>query len=97
MSLNRHATRRDANEPDIIRALVKVGAHVEQLDEPVDLLVGWGQRFVLLEVKDPAKPPSARRLTDGQAKFIARARALGLPATVVQTAEEALQAIGAIR
>lgn len=97
MSLARYATRRDANEPDIIAALRKIGAEVEQFDEPVDLCVGWAQRWIWLEVKDPAKPPSERRLTDNQAKFKARCSALGLPFSVVLTIDDALQAIGAIR
>lgn len=97
MSLNRYAVRRDANEAEIVRALQRVGAHVERLDEPVDLCVGWGQRWVWIEVKDPAKPPSDRRLTAGQAQFMARARALGLPATVALTPSDALRAIGAVR
>lgn len=49
MSLARYATRRDANEPDIIAALRKIGAEVEQFDEPVDLCVGWAQRWIWLD------------------------------------------------
>lgn len=97
MSLNRHAVKRDRNEPEIVRALLAVGAYVEPHDQPVDLCVGWGGRWVWIEVKDPAKPPSARKLTDRQAKFFARCHALGLPAAVAMTPEDALQAIGAIR
>lgn len=97
MSLNRHSVRRDANEPEIIQTLLRVGAHVEVLDQPVDLCAGWGGRWVWIEIKDPAKPPSARRLTDRQEKFFARCHALGLPAAVALTPEDALQAIGAIR
>lgn len=95
MSLNRYAVKRDANEADIVAALHAIGAHVERLDEPVDLCCGWAGRWTWLEVKDPAKPPSARRLTSGQAQFIARCRTLGLPAFVVLTPLDALRAIGA--
>ena len=49
MSLARYATRRDANEPDIIAALRKIGAEVEQFDEPVDLCVGWAQARCLAD------------------------------------------------
>lgn len=97
MSLARYATRRDANEPDIVAALIAVGAEVHRHDEPVDLCAGWAGRWHWIEVKDPKKPPSERRLTENQAKFIARCRALGLPAHVVLTPEDALHAIGAVR
>ena len=47
----RHAARVDANQTEIVRALRQVGAHVEIIGRPVDLLVGFrGQNF-LLEVK----------------------------------------------
>lgn len=97
MSLSRHANRRDANEAAIVNALRTVGAEVHRHDEPLDLCCGWAGRWHWIEVKDPKKPPSERTLTENQACFIARCRALGLPAHVVLTAEDALQAIGAIR
>ena len=97
MSLNRYDKRRDANEAEIIAGLRQVHAEVRQFDRPVDLCVGWAQRWTWLEVKDPAKPPSERRLTKGEAEFMAICHALGLPAAVVLTVEDALQAIGATR
>lgn len=53
MSLARYATRRDANEPDIIAALRKIGAKVHLFDEPVDLCEGescvtWGEAYAQL-------------------------------------------------
>lgn len=95
MSLHRRAARRDANEPDLIEALERAGATVVRCDAPVDLCAGWGGRWTWLEVKDPSQPPSRRRLTEAQEKFFARCHAAGLPAAVVFTAEDALQAIGA--
>lgn len=45
--------RRDANEPEIIRMLREVGATVQPLSIPgaPDLLVGWRQSNMLMEVK----------------------------------------------
>lgn len=70
VSLNRYAKRRDANESEIVEALEKVGATVERLDTPADLLVGWHgprhlhRRNYLIEVKMPGA-----RLTRAQERF----------------------------
>lgn len=62
--------RRDANEPEIVKALRALpGTSVVQLDAPLDLLVGRRGVNLLLEVKDGSKPPSKRRLTDKEQAF----------------------------
>ena len=71
MTLNRYATRRDANEKEIIQALESIGCTVYRLDSPVDLLVGYRARNILLEVKDGNKVRSERKLTKAQRKFFA--------------------------
>lgn len=91
MSLARFAKKRDANEAEIVQALRTVGAVVYPLDRPVDLLVGFHGRWVLLEVKRPQGV-----VGDGQAKFIAEARVKNLPAYVVRSGTDALEAVGAI-
>lgn len=69
-SIARGRTRRDNNEPDIVEALESMpGVTVVPLDSPSDLLVGRNGVNLLLEVKDPAKPPSSRALTPTQRKF----------------------------
>lgn len=88
MSLNRYAVRRDAVEPAIISALERVGAHVWQMDYPLDLLVYFRERFFLLEVKS-----DKGKLTPIQESFLATT-APG--AAVVRTAIQALRAIGAV-
>lgn len=67
----RRAGRRDANEQDIIKAMREAGAYVKQINDEglFDLLVSHRGETLLIEVKDGAKPPSARRLTDAEAKF----------------------------
>lgn len=71
----RRAARRDANEQDIIKAMREAGAYVKVINDEglFDLLVSHGpegkRRTLLIEVKDGAKPPSARRLTDAEQKF----------------------------
>lgn len=95
MSLSRYAKRRDANEAELIRALTSVGARVWQLDRPVDLLVGYRGAWHLLEVKDGAKPLSARILRPDQQAFFSTCMEMRLKAAVVVSVQEALQAIGA--
>lgn len=51
MSLNRHAKRRDANEPEIIQLFQTLGASVYRVDQPTDLIVGYKGRNALVEVK----------------------------------------------
>ena len=47
----RQAARTDANQAEIVEALRQVGAHVEIIGRPVDLLVGFRHQNFLLEVK----------------------------------------------
>jgi len=64
------SARIDANQPNIIKALRNAGASVQPLHTVgggvPDLLVGWRDRNILIEVKDGDKPPSARQLTPDQ-------------------------------
>jgi hypothetical protein len=65
--------RIDSNQPAIVKALRAVGASVQSLADMgrgvPDLLVGWHGVNWLMEVKDGAKPPSARRLTPDEQQW----------------------------
>jgi hypothetical protein len=90
----RTASRVDANQPDIVRALRGVGAsvlHCHVLKNAFDILVGYRGRTFLMEVKDPSHPPSARQLTPGEAKF--REEWRGSEYHIVHTADEAIAII----
>ena len=95
MGLGRRATRRDANEPDIVSALRKAGAVSWALDKPCDRLVGFRGRWVTLEIKDGSKPASKRALTPAEVEFMAQCDYYHLPHFVVNSPAEALKAIGA--
>ena len=92
----RRAARVDANQSEIITALRKVGATVQPLHMVgggcPDLLVGYRGRNVLLEVKDGAKPMSARKLTKDEVDWINEWRGT---VVVVYNVDEALFEIGA--
>lgn len=97
--MSRHYARKvDDNQEEIVRALRKVGATVQSIarvgDGCPDLLVGYRRQTYLLEVKDPTQPPSKRRLTEHEATW--HRLWTGLPVRIVESAEDALCAIGAI-
>lgn len=81
----------------VVRSLSAAGATVQSLSavgEGVpDLLVGYRGTTYLLEVKDGAKPPSARELTPAQIEW--HVNWTGGSCVVVNSADEALAAIGA--
>lgn len=91
MSLARVKKKRDKSEPAIVAVLRKVRAKVYRIDQPADLLVGYGQRWILIECKSHtyARPDQAH-----QRAAMCEARSLGLPWFICHTPEEALEAIG---
>jgi hypothetical protein len=90
----RHSLRVDANQAAIVAALRGAGAVVEIIGQPLDLLVGYDGRWVVVEVKDGTKRPSRRGLTEREGAFIARASRAGLPYAVVESVDQALRLIG---
>ena len=67
----RRAARRDDNEKEIVAAMREAGAYVKAINDEglFDLLVSYRGETMLIEVKDGAKPQSARRLTEAEQKF----------------------------
>jgi isopropylmalate/homocitrate/citramalate synthase len=80
----------DENQLEIVHALEAIGCDVLEVGWPVDLLVGYRARNFLIEVKDPNKVPSARKLTDEQDEFFKQWRG---QVRKVETAEEAIQLV----
>ncbi len=88
----RYANRIDANQNKIVDALRKAGAVVRiisQGDGIPDLLVGYKGYTILMEVKDGAKVPSARKLTEAEQKFFNDWQ--GGLLMIVKSPEEALE------
>ncbi len=99
MSIKRWATNRDTNERGVIQALEAQGCSVYQLDDPLDLLVGFEdkegrRRTLLMEVKRPGGPRGGKggTLTPNQEQFMKTWK--GDVASVVHNATEALALIG---
>src|ERR1700677_1842760 len=65
--------RTDANQSQIVSDLRKMGCSVLILSNIgqgcPDLLVGFRGFNYLFEVKDPTKPPNARKLTEDEEEF----------------------------
>ena len=53
----RRAARIDANQDQVVTALRAAGAYVWIIGLPVDLLVGYKGRTILMEVKNGPKKP----------------------------------------
>lgn len=69
----RRACNLDRNHADVVNALEAIGAKVQSL-APMgggvpDLLVGYHEVNVLLEVKDGNAPPSARMMTKAEKEW----------------------------
>jgi hypothetical protein len=87
VSINRFDAAVDHNQSAIVDALRKVGAKVEIIRKPLDLLVGFNRRTYILEVKQVKG-----RISQGQEDFIREWP--GDIACVVRSASEALAVIG---
>lgn len=63
----------DANQPEIVKALRKLGCTVLMLHQLgkgcPDILIGFRGKNLLAEIKDSSKVPSKRRLTTDEKEF----------------------------
>jgi hypothetical protein len=87
----RYAARVDENQAAIVQALRDAGAYVWIIGLPVDLLVGYKDRTLLMEVKTTSK----KRLTGLQADFFEKW--MGGTLCRVDSPEAALRMIGAVQ
>jgi Holliday junction resolvase len=95
----RRAAKVDANQQKVVEILRAAGATVQSLAAVghgcPDLLVGWGGKTLLMEIKDGSKVPSAQRLTDDQIKW--HGAWMGGPLAVVDGPEAALRMLGVLK
>ena len=88
----RHAARRDANEPALIRLARQLGAVCINIQEPVDWLIGWRGRWYPCEIKT-----ATGTYTDQQVLFIAAAKERELPVWTWRSEDDVLRSLGARR
>lgn len=86
----RQAAKVDANQPDIVADLRKIGATVWVIGRPVDLLVGYRHRTFIFEVKDPEQDAWHRKLNRNQQIFFEDWRG---QVDKIETSEEAIKII----
>lgn len=90
------ARRIDDNQKAIVAAYRALGASVQSLASvgrgTPDLLVGFRGKDFLIEVKNSAQPPSARRLTDDEAKWHRSWR--GSVVRIVESVDDVQAALG---
>ena len=91
MSIHRRAAKRDANEPEIVQALVGMGALVELTSKPLDMLVNVNGVIALADVK----APKTGRLTDDQEAFIEKWN--GAPIYILRTVDDAVKMVNELR
>jgi len=87
------AARVDVNQNEIVKGLRKAGCSVliiSQLKNCFDILVGARGYNFAFEIKDGNKPPSGRRLTQGEREFFVAWRG---QVDVIHTVEEAFKII----
>ena len=91
------AKRTDANQTEIVEALISAGCMVQSLAMvgcgTPDILWIRGGRIGLMEIKDGEKSPSARELTPAETKWIRLAAAAGYRVDVVTCRAEALASV----
>ena len=93
------AAKIDANQEAVVTALRTAGATVQSLagvgKGVPDLLVGYQNQTLLMEVKDGNKSPSARLLTEDQLKWHGSWNGGAL--AVVDSPDAALRMIGVLK
>jgi hypothetical protein len=83
----RQAARIDTNQAAIVAALRAQGASVYLIKLPVDLLVGYGGKTALVEVKNPASRYGRAGLNTNQQDWLASWK--GGPAAIVDSVDAA--------
>ena len=93
------AAKIDANHEAVVLALRAIGATVQSLagvgKGVPDLLVGFQNQTILMEIKDGNKSPSARLLTEDQLRWHGSWNGGAL--AVVDSPNAALRMIGVIK
>ena len=68
----RRAARTDDNQTEVVACFRRLGWSVliiSQLKNCCDIIVAKNGETIAIEIKDGSKPPSARKLSEGEQKF----------------------------
>lgn len=93
----KYNARKDANQTEIVNHLRRCGVSVFVTHTLgggfPDIVCGFRGKNYHFEIKDPAQPPSKRRLTDDEQKHHHEWRG---QVEIIETAEDALWIMGAL-
>ena len=96
----RRDAKTDANHSEIRQKFRDMGAYwfdMFQLKNACDGLVIIGGWTVAIEVKDGEKPPSARKLTEGEEKFMQEWTSAGGHYRLVESTDDVLKVVAEFR
>lgn len=89
MTFRRYAAKADISQPDIVKALRKVGDHVAIIGRPVDLLIRTRATYWTAECKTPG--PNQRREMQAQVDHREDAQSHNAPHYILMSIEDALR------
>ena len=96
-SLARYQRARvDGNQSEIVKGLRGYGAevfHVHTVKNLFDILVAYDGKLFCMELKDPSKPKSSRKLTEGEEQCRIKLNGVGVDYHIVTTLQQAIQII----
>tara|TARA_R110000782_G_scaffold10953_1_gene33805 strand:+ start:53 stop:340 length:288 start_codon:yes stop_codon:yes gene_type:complete len=90
------AARKDSNHKEVVSAMEKIGASVIdlwQVKNAFDVLALYRGKAFIIEIKDGAKPPSARKLTEGEIKCKNKVERAGVDYHIIKSVQEAIDLI----
>ncbi len=92
-----YADRRDANDSALTKIARQCGALVVKMrpGQGCDLLIVHRGRVLIVEIKDGAKPHSARKLTKQEQGLKDQCEYRGVPYYIVESEEDLLRLLGA--
>ena len=93
--MRRH--RADGNQVALVKFIRSMGASFQHTPVPggLDGIIGYRGVDVRVEIKDPSKPPSHRKLTPAEAKTISEWR--GHKPEIIETEEDVMNLLNRIK
>ena len=87
--------RKDANHTEVVQCLIGIGARWRDATGMpsfgCDGIILFRKRAFLCEIKDGAKPPSARTLTENERELKELCESVGAPYLVVTSGQDAIE------
>ncbi len=97
--MSKYARKKDDNHDEIVDEFKRLGCGVKDvhnLPDFVDIIICYKSATVMVEIKDGAKPASARKLTSGEKKFSDEWIAKGGKWACIETIEQANELVKSI-